>query len=278
MIKPKSSLKISIVMPSLNMVDYIERSIRSVVQQDYDDIELFIKDGGSTDGTVEIIKYYAQQYASIIKWTSSKDRGQADAINIGMRKVNGDILTYINADDIYKKGALKKVANFFMKNPMIMWAYGKADIIDSDDKQIRKWITAYKNFWLNNYSYQNLLVLNYISQMACFFRKEAFEEVGNFDISQHYVMDYDYWLRLGAKYKAGVINEYLASFRIVPNTKSSTGFVKQFKDELVVSKKYTNNSFLLFLHKLHVNIIIFIYSILKTLNSLIIKKSSKQDY
>ena len=173
--------KISIVMPSYNTVDYIERSIRSVVEQDYKNIELFIKDGGSTDGTVEIIKHYADKYPKLIRWVSDNDKGQTNAINIGMRRVNGDILTYLNSDDIYKKGALKEVAEFFLKNPKIMWAYGKADIIDWDDKIIRRWITAYKNFWLRGYSYTTLLILNYISQMACFWRKEAAKDVGEFE-------------------------------------------------------------------------------------------------
>ena len=154
--------KISIVMPCLNSVDYIERSIRSVIEQDYKNIELFIKDGDSCDGTLEIIRHYAKKYPHIIKWISEKDRGQADAINIGMRKVNGDILAQLNADDVYKEGALRLVAEYFMKNPNIMWVYGKADIINANDKEIRRWITLYKNFWLRNYSYNTLLVLNYI--------------------------------------------------------------------------------------------------------------------
>ena len=94
--------RISIVMPCLNCVDYIERSIRSCVEQDYQNIELFIKDGGSTDGTVDVIKFYAQKYPKIIKWISVKDKGQSDAINFGMKKVSGEICTYLNADDVYK--------------------------------------------------------------------------------------------------------------------------------------------------------------------------------
>jgi glycosyltransferase involved in cell wall biosynthesis len=259
--------KISIVMPCFNSVDYIERSIRSVVEQEYPNIELYIKDGGSEDGTINIIKHYVQRFPHIIKWESTKDRGQTDAINIGMKKINGDILTYLNADDIYKPGALNIIAEYFVNHPEIMWAYGKADIIDGDDRSTRKWITFYKNFWLRNYSYNSLLVLNYISQMACFWRKEAAKKVGEFDTSQHYVMDYDYWLRLGEYDNAGVINKYLASFRIVNTTKSSTGFVKQFKDELIAARKHTNSSIILFLHQLHIMIIIFIYSVLKFIHS-----------
>ncbi len=277
MIKRKSNLpKISVVMPCFNSVDYIERSIRSVVEQDYKNIELFIKDGGSNDGTVDIIKFYAKKYSNIITWISVEDKGQTDAINIGMKKVKGDILTYLNADDVYKLGALKEVAEYFANNPNVMWVFGKADIINFDDVEIRKWITQYKSFWLKNYSYNTLLILNYISQMATFWRKEAVKEIGDFDEKQYYVMDYDYWLRLGKKYKAGFINKYLASFRITLVNKSSTGFVKQFKDEFIVAKKNTNNSVILFLHTLHYNLIIFIYFILKLLSDFSPQKFQEQ--
>lgn len=259
--------KISIVIPSFNCVDYIERAIRSVVEQGYPLTELFIKDGGSQDGTVEIVKHYAKKYPKIINWISQKDRGQTDAINYGMKRVSGDILTYLNADDVYKLDALNLVGTYFKNHPKAMWVYGKGDIIDGDDKVIRRWVTSYKNFWLHYYSYTTLLVLNYISQMTCFWRKEAAEKVGEFDVTQNYVMDYDYWLRLGSHFKAGVISEYLASFRIIPTTKSSTGFIQQFEDEYNVAKKYTKNGLILSLHHLHNYLIVSIYSFLRFFHS-----------
>lgn len=259
--------KISIVLPVLNSIDFIERSIKSVVEQDYPDFELFIKDGGSSDGTLEIIKEYAKKYPKIIKWFSGPDNGQSDAINIGLKYVKGELLTYLNGDDLYKIGTLKKVGNYFLTHPDIMWAYGMCDIIDKDDKPIRNLITSYKNLWLLNYSFYTLLILNYISQMGVFWRREAYLQIGLFDKDQHYVMDYDYWLRLGEKFNAGVIKSYLASFRVVPTTKSSTGFIKQFKQEFNVSKKHTKNKAIIFLHFIHFKLIIFVYSVLKLLNN-----------
>jgi len=258
---------ISIVMPCFNCVDYIERSIRSIVEQDYPNIELFIKDGGSEDGTVEIIKYYARKYPKVISWVSSKDKGQADAIKFGMKQLKGAVLSFLNADDVYKKNSLMKVGQYFLNHPEIMWAYGKGDIISPDDKKIRSFITVYKNLWLWHFSYTNLLILNYISQMSCFWRREAAKEVGEFDESQFYVMDYDYWLRLGKKFKAGVIPAYLGSFRIVAKSKSSKGFVQQFKDEYSVAGRYTQNPTILSLHRLHYNVVVLIYSIFKMFNS-----------
>lgn len=255
--------KISIIIPSFNAADYIERSIRSIVEQSYPNLEIFIKDGTSKDGTVSIIKHYASKYPKIIKWQSSKDRGQADAINTGIKQSTGEILAYLNADDVFKPKTLQIVGSYFLKHPEVTWIYGKGDIIDADDKPIRGWITAYKNFWLKNYSLNTLLIINYISQMTVFFRKKAFNDAGPFDIKQHYCLDYDYWLRLGKKFKPGIIDEYLGSFRIVPFAKSSTGFTKQFKDEYNVAEKHTKNPLILLFHKVHYQLIIFIYRLLK---------------
>lgn len=255
-------------MPSFNCVYYIERAIKSVVEQDYSNFDLFIKDGGSKDGTLEVIKFYAKKYPLKIKWISKNDKGQTDAINYGVKRADGNIISWLNCDDVYKPGALKTVAKYFNDNSGVMWAYGKCDIIDSEDKEIRSWITSYKNFWLTRYNYQILLILNFISQMGVFWRKEVHKKVGLLDPEQFYVMDYDNWLRFGKVYKPGFINKYLGSFRIIPSSKSSTGFIKQFQNELFVAKKYTNNQIIIFLHLLHIKIITFVYSLLRLLNKL----------
>lgn len=259
----KNSLKISVVMPSYNCVQYIERAIKSVIEQDYQNFDLFIKDGGSKDGTVEVIKFYAKKYPKKIKWVSKKDKGQTDAINTGIKSVNGDIIAWLNCDDVYKPGTFKAVSKYFDNNPASMWVYGKCDIIDSEDRPIRSLITSYKNFWLEHYNYQILLILNFISQMGVFWRKEIHKQVGLLDPKQFYVMDYDNWLRVGKVYNPGFINKYLGSFRIIPSSKSSTGFIKQFQDELEVAKKYTNNSLILFLHGLHIKLITSVYLLLR---------------
>lgn len=253
-------------MPSYNGVDYIERAIKSVIDQDYSNFDLFIKDGGSKDGTLEVIKYYAKKYPKKIKWVSGKDKGQSDAVNQGILKVSGDIIAWLNCDDVYKPGAFKAVADFFQKNTETKWAFGKCDIIDAEDKEIRSLITSYKNFWMERYNYNVLLIINFISQMGVFWRKEI-KKTGLLDPKQFYVMDYDNWLKLGRKYKPGFINQTLASFRIIPSSKSSTGFIKQFRDELEVSKKYTNNFLIIFLHSLHIKLITIVYLLLRFVNS-----------
>lgn len=262
----KNSLRISVVMPAFNGVNFIERAIKSVVDQDYPNLELFIKDGGSKDGSLDVIKYYAKKYPKIIKWISAKDKGQTDALNYGIKQVNGDIIGWLNCDDVYKKRAFKEVTKFFENNTNIMWVFGKCDIIDAKDKKIRTWITLYKNFWLEHYSYQSLLILNFISQMSVFWRKDIDKKIGLFDQRQNYVMDYDNWLKLGKIYKPGFINKYLGSFRIIPTSKSSTGFIKQFKDELVVAKKYTNSNFIISMHAVHTKLVIEVYSFIRFFN------------
>lgn len=262
----KNNPKISIIMPSYNGVNFIERAIKSVIEQDYPNIELFIKDGGSNDGSIDVIKFYAKKYPKIIKWISRRDNGQTDALNYGIKQVKGDIIGWLNCDDVYKKGAFKEVVKFFKTYPDTMWLFGKCDIINADSKAIRKGITSYKNFWLKHYNYQALLVINFISQMGVFWRKEVHDKVGLFDKNQHYVMDYNYWLKLGKIYRPGFIDKYIASFRITPTSKSSTGYIKQFRDELVIAKKHTNNSLLILLHSIHAKLVIEVYSVIRFMN------------
>jgi glycosyltransferase involved in cell wall biosynthesis len=240
--------KISVITPSLNQADFIERTIDSVLSQNYPNLEYIVIDGGSNDGTLEILKKYDSQ----IKWISEKDQGQADAINKGLKMATGQILTYLNSDDLYEARALEKVACFFKKNPKTMWVYGKCRIIDENDKEIRKIITWYKNFWLKKYSYNKLLAMDFISQPAVFWRKELTEEIGTFNINEHLVMDYGYWLRAGRKYSAGVINDYLAKFRLHQSSKSSKQFFEASKQALDTAKKYSQGKKIpILFHYLH---------------------------
>lgn len=252
--------KISIITPSFNQVDFIERTIKSVLSQDYPNFENLVMDGGSTDGTVEILKKYGKR----IIWRSEKDKGQGDAINKGLKFAKGEILGYLNSDDILEPGALKTVADFFTKNPRTMWVFGKCRIIDEKEKEMRQSITAYKNFWLRRYSYKTLLILNYISQPAVFWRREVGEEIGFFNNHYFWALDYDYWLRLGKKYPPGFINRYLANFRVHQLSKTSLG-IKNFLEEVEVAKQYTRNPLIIGLHYLNFLSIAIGYSLLSWL-------------
>lgn len=236
--------RITIITPSFNQGAFIEETIKSVLGQGYPDLEYLVMDGGSTDNTVEILK----KYEGRLKWVSEKDRGQSDAINKGIRAATGEIIAYLNSDDLYEKGALEKAAKYLAAHPESMWVTGRCRIIDTNGCEVRKTITAYKNFLLSRYSYNILLVTNFISQPATFMRKRAFSKFGLFDENQHRVMDYDFWLRLGHDHPPGVLSDYLASFRVHPGSKTSSSFRHTFKEELEVARKHTDSSLINGLH------------------------------
>jgi glycosyltransferase involved in cell wall biosynthesis len=252
-------MKISIITPSYNQAAFIERTILSVLSQNYPDLEYIIIDGGSTDGTLEILK----KYSAKIIWVSEKDNGQSDAINKGLKMATGDVVAYLNSDDTYEAGTFEKVAEFFKNNPDKFWAYGKCRIINEKDEEIRKSITWYKNLLLKNYSYPKLLSENFISQPATFWRKKMHTELGYFNKEEHFCMDYEFWLRLGAKYPAGVIPDYLANFRYYASSKSGSVNKKQFQDELRLAKKFGHaHPLFIVLHKFNYYKIVFIYRLL----------------
>jgi glycosyltransferase involved in cell wall biosynthesis len=254
--------KISIVTPSYNQAQYIERTVKSILGQNYPNLEYIVIDGASTDDTVKILKKYSDR----ITWKSEKDNGQSEAINKGLKMATGEIVAFLNSDDMYEPGALAKVADYFEKNPDIKWAYGKCRIVDVKDKEIRKMITRYKNFLLRKYSFKKLLSENFVSQPATFWRREVHKTVGYIDEDEHYCMDYDFWLRIGTKYPAGVIDDYLADFRYYPDSKSGGLDKKQFQDELRIAKKFSGGAkWPIWLHKFNYYKIVWIYQIMAVL-------------
>ena len=250
-------MKVSIITPSYNQVDFIERTIQSVLTQDVD-MEYIVIDGDSDDGTLKIL----EKYNGRLIWTSAKDKGQSDAVNKGLEMSSGEIIGWLNSDDIYLPGALKKAVKYFEENPECKWLYGRCKIIDQNDNEIRNFVTRYKNFISGKFCYSRLLIENFISQPAVFFRREIFQELGFASLDHHYAMDYELWLRLGKKYSPGVVPDYLACFRRHLYSKSESGYVKQFSEEYQIAKENTRNPFLLLLHKLNVFKIVAIYWLL----------------
>ena len=247
--------RISIITPSLNQGDFIEQTILSVLKQGYPDLEYIVIDGGSTDNTLDILRKYEHQ----LSWISEPDLGQSHAINKGLRMATGQIVAYLNSDDLYQPKALIRVGEAFAHQPKAEWLTGKCYIIDVDNHEIRKIITRYKNFWLKLKSYQVLLILDYISQPATFWRRSIVDEVGFFDESLFYTLDYDYSLRVGRCAKLWVIDAYLASFRIHTASKTTYSTSKQFHSDLEVAKRYSSSILIRYLHTLHNLLIISIY-------------------
>lgn len=259
--------RITIITPSFNQGRFIERTIKSVLEQGYPNLEYIVVDGGSTDETVSILR----RYEGRLKWTSGKDEGQSDAINKGIKAASGDIVAYLNSDDVYEPGALPRVAHYFTANPGATWLTGRCRIIDEEDREMRGFITAYKNFLLNHYGYNILLVTNCISQPATFLRRSVFDEFGLFDVNRHRVMDYEYWLRIGKKHPPGILKDYLAAFRVYRASKTSSAFQDTFREELEAARIYSQSRFLNGLHYLSYCCICAAYAAL----SLISKRSTK---
>ena len=246
----KNLPKISIVIPSFNKVRFIEETLQSIFKQEYSDLEVIIQDGGSTDGTVNVIKRFAKKDSGI-KWESEKDNGQLEAINKGLKKAIGEVVTYINADDVYKKGALLTVGKYFSKNPDTLWLAGRGDVIDEGGREISRLVTGYKNLLLAINRYPLLLVVNYLMQPSVFLARGAYEKYGPFTGSQVGVMEYELWLKLGRVKMPAVLDSYLSSFRLAGGTISSTEFKKVLLLDEKIAEKYTKNPLVLLMHRLH---------------------------
>ena len=261
-------MRITVVTPSYDQAEYIERTIDSVINQKWDyEIQYIIMDRWSTDATVDILKEYEKK----LKWdkrisfkrVSEKDKWQSDAINKWLRIATWDIVTYLNSDDTLADWALQKVVDKLGKSNK-KWSYGKCRIIDKEDKEIRKYITWYKNFLWRKYSYAKLLSENFISQMTVFWKREVMEEIGYFDENEHLCMDYEYWLRIWEQFDPLYIPEYIANFRFYQTSKSWAHFDNQFKDELRLAEKYARWKYKwsLLVHKFNYYKITWIYKVL----------------
>lgn len=203
---------ISVVTPSLNQAAYIESCILSVRNQltRYD--EHIVVDGGSTDGTIDVLKRHEH-----VKWVSEPDRGQADALNKAIRMASGDLVGWLNADDAYLDGALETVRRFFTENPDVALTYGYVYVVDSCGRPIRKRFSPDFNF--------GLLVRNgaCYAQPTFFFQRSLFDELGYLDPHQRWAMDYDLILRVGERFPIRKIAKCLGMFRTHAGSMSHSG-------------------------------------------------------
>jgi glycosyltransferase involved in cell wall biosynthesis len=202
---------ISVITPSFNQADYLEDTIRSVLEQDYPRLEYIIVDGGSTDGSVEIIRRYEHR---LTHWISGPDMGQTDAINKGFELATGDIYAWLNSDDTYEPGALIEAARFLQEHPEAGMVYGAAMYIDEDGKTVARYPAAPTDYaGLRRGG-------NTISQQATFFRAKLWKMVGPLDPSFYYAMDYDLWVRLAAITPIRFHERHWANFRLQGSSKS----------------------------------------------------------
>jgi glycosyltransferase involved in cell wall biosynthesis len=253
------NLKITIITPSYNQGDYIERTIQSVINQNYPNLEYLIFDGGSTDNSVKIIKKYALKYPHIIQWQSKKDKGQVDAINQGLRRASGDIIAYINSDDYYLPDSFLMVTKYFIKNPNKLWLVGNCLVTQKS----LIWTFIFKHLWPVEVHQVFLKIFNTINQPSVFLRSDLVKTIGQFNPQYVYAFDYDYWLRCTRKSLPGRVRQNLSVFTIHQNAKGSTNYRKQFIEDYQIICKYTSNKYIKYIHKKIRKIVNYSYNKLK---------------
>lgn len=178
---------VSIITPSFNQARYLEETMLSVLEQDHPRIEYIVIDGGSTDGSQEIIQRYAHRLAY---WVSEKDRGQTDALNKGFAQAHGDILAWLNSDDTLEPGAVSAAVRALDEHPEAAAVYGEANFIDGQSRVIGRFPAAQTDYRKLRQGYVH------VPQQATFFRMAHWRQVGPLDPSFYFAMDYDLWVRL----------------------------------------------------------------------------------
>jgi glycosyltransferase involved in cell wall biosynthesis len=202
---------VSIVTPSYNQARYLEETIRSVLEQDYPHIEYMVVDGGSTDGSREIIEKYADRLAW---WVSEEDRGQTEAINKGFARARGEVLAWLNSDDTYQPGAVREAVEFLQQNPQVGLVYGDANYIDEYGRVIGRFPAAQTDYRRLRQGYVH------IPQQAAFFRADLWRKVGPLDERFYFAMDYDLWVRLAREAPIVYHPRLWANFRLHSDAKT----------------------------------------------------------
>ena len=205
---------VSIITPSFNQAQFLEQTIQSVLGQDYPQIEYIIVDGGSTDGSVDMIKKYEGRLAW---WVSEQDQGQTDAINKGFAHSKGEVLAWINSDDTYNPRAVGQAVKYLMENPDVAMVYADCNFINEAGQVIGKFNSKQTDYRRLREGYVH------IPQQTMFFRAKYWQELGPLDPSFYFAMDYDLWTRIASKapikYLAG---QTWANFRIHDLGKTTT--------------------------------------------------------
>jgi len=226
---PKSFPIISVVTPSFNQADFIERTIKSLLDQNYPKLEYIIQDGGSNDSTLEILKKHSE---TLSHWESNSDKGQSNAINLGFSHATGEIMAYLNSDDVLLPGALHYIAQCFSKHPDVDVVYGHRVLIDEYDREIGRWVLPLHN--------DNVLSwADYIPQETLFWRQRIWKKVGGYiDQNFRFAMDWDLILRFreaGAKFVR--LPRFLGAFRVYQNQKTSEELEGLGKQEMYQLRK-----------------------------------------
>lgn len=227
--------RITIITPSFNQAAFLERTIRSVLDQGYENLEYFVIDGGSTDGSVEIIRKYADRLAW---WVSEKDAGQTDAINKGIRRATGDIVAFINSDDAYLPGAFDLAAATMSGPDRVRWLVGACKVIDADDNELEELYHRMPESFTSYVVHGSGL----FPQPSSFWSRDLFTRYGMFARDLHFAFDYEFNVRLLANAEVPyLIEEPLAAFRMHGESKGSTAPIRFGLERIEVTRRYLNH-------------------------------------
>lgn len=223
-----TKLKVSIITPSYNQGKYIEETIKSVMNQDYPDIEHIVVDGGSTDETGDVLKKYPH-----LKWISEPDEGQSDALNKGFKMASGDIVGWLNSDDTYVPDIIGGVAKEFEKDHELDMLYGDCNKIGEKGEVTYTYHSPPFNL-------KRLIIgcNSYIPQPSAFFRRRIFDQIGYLDKNLHFVMDQDLFIKIGMDGKVKKINRVISNFRKHDSAKTDKYVLKMKKESYELGKKY----------------------------------------
>lgn len=257
-------MRLSIITPSFNQAEYLPATARSILSQAGDfELQWIVIDGGSTDGTTDLLQSLGDPR---LLWVSEADRGQAHAINKGLARADGDIVAWLNSDDLYAPGTLSAVAEAFALHPAADWLVGFCEIVDSAGAPIRSGVSGYKQRGLRQYRYRSLLRENFISQPAVFWRRPFGQKIGPLDESLHWTMDYDLWLRMGKVSDPFILPRVLAQFRLHRQSKSGKIDRRQFDEQYqVASRHFDGDLASRTLHRLNVEKIVWAYRMMNWL-------------
>ena len=221
---------ISFIIPSYQQGIHLKKCLDSISEQGLsrEQYELLVYDGGSEDDTIELLKKHSIHPT----WVSQPDHGQASAVNCGLQEAKGKVIAWINSDDYYMPGAIKKVLNFFNKHPEVEILYGDADIVNETGHKLYPYPTE-------KWNYAHLADLCFICQPATFFRASLIEKHGLLDESLDCAIDYEYWLRIGKSQELHYIKEPLACSRLYGDAKTLRMKTRSDAESLFVSRRHT---------------------------------------
>ncbi len=217
----------SIVVPTFNCQKYLEVCLKSIVSQKHNGkTQIIVVDNISTDDTLKIAKRYNAEIVC------EKDKGEPDALNKGMKLAGGDIVAWLDSDDLYEPNAFLIAEHDFELHHQIDWLYGKSYFINEDGEKVRRIITRLKQLLQSNYSYDKLCNLCFISQPSVFMRKDFQKKVGDFNVEYPLIFDYEYWLRAGIYSSPDYIPHYLSSMRAHEGSNSVKFSTRQMQESL----------------------------------------------